>query len=134
LPSVLVDSNILLDVFTEDKVWGRWSQEALRIAANNNRLVINAIVFAEVSVNFDRIEEADEALTQLYEREAIPFDAAFLAGKVFSTYRRRGGPRLSLLPDFLIGAHAAVKGYDLLTRDVARYRSYFPRLCLIAPD
>ena len=134
MPSVLVDSNILLDVFTKDKAWGKWSQGALRIAANNNRLIINAIVFAEVSVNFDRIEEADEALTPLYEREAIPFDAAFLAGKVFSTYRRRGGPRPSLLPDFLIGAHAAVKGYGLLTRDVARYRSYFPKLRLIAPD
>jgi hypothetical protein len=134
MPSVLVDSNILLDVFTKDDVWGRWSSETLRIAADQNRLVINAVVFAEVSVNFDRIEEADEALLAVYEREAIPFEAAFLAGKVFSTYRRRGGARTSLLPDFLIGAHAAVKGYDLLTRDITRYRSYFPRVRLIAPE
>jgi hypothetical protein len=115
-------------------MWQTWSFDALRSAADNNRLVINAIVFAEVSVNFDLIEEADEALTSVYDREAIPFEAAFLAARVFSAYRRRGGVRTSMLPDFLIGAHAAVQGYDLLTRDVARYRSYFPKLRLIAPN
>jgi predicted nucleic acid-binding protein len=133
LPSVLVDSNVILDVFTKDEVWGRRSSEAIRTAADNNRLVINAVVYAEVSVNFDGIEDADEALTPIYERESIPFEAAFLAGKVFSSYRQRGGTRTSLLPDFLIGAHAAVKGYDLLTRDVARFRSYFPKVRLITP-
>jgi predicted nucleic acid-binding protein len=134
LASVLVDSNIILDVFTKDPVWEGWSSKALEGAADAGRLVINAIVFAEISVHFERIEEVDEALSSLYERETIPFEAAFLAGKAFSTYRQRGGSRTSPLSDFFIGAHAAVKGYDLLARDVGHYRSYFPNLRLIAPD
>lgn len=134
MSSVFVDSNVILDILTKDDVWQTWSSDALRNAADNNRLVINAIVFAEVSINFDLVEEANEALASIYDREAIPFDAAFLAGKVFLKYRQRGGTRTSMLPDFLIGAHAAVQGYGLLTRDVARYRSYFPRLRLIAPN
>jgi predicted nucleic acid-binding protein len=134
VPSVFVDSNILLDILTENSTWQDWSRRALGAAADTSRLVINAVVFAEVSVRFSRIEDANAALDTLLERESIPFEAAFLAGKAFRTYRRRGGTRLSLLPDFLIGAHAAVKSYDLLTRDVARYRSYFPTVRLIAPD
>lgn len=133
MPAVLVDSNVILDLFTEDTVWEGWSSAALAEAAETQRLVINAVIFAEISVNFDEIEEIESELGSTFEREAIPFAAAFLAGKAFSTYRRRGGSRASLLPDFLIGAHAAVQGYDLLTRDVARYRNYFPTVRLIAP-
>ncbi|HTT83531.1 MAG TPA: type II toxin-antitoxin system VapC family toxin [Rhizomicrobium sp.] len=132
--SIFVDSNVILDVFTNDPVWEPWSSKAVRMAADRGRLVINAIVFAEISVHFELIEEVDEALSSAYEREAIPFEAAFLAGKAFSRYRRRGGSKTSPLSDFFIGAHAAVKGYELLTRDVAHYKSYFPKLRLIAPD
>ncbi|HEX4160042.1 MAG TPA: type II toxin-antitoxin system VapC family toxin [Rhizomicrobium sp.] len=134
MASVFVDSNIILDVFTKDPAWETWSSKALQTAADVGRLVINAIVFAEISVHFERIEQVDEALSSVYEREAIPFEAAFLAGKAFSTYRRRGGSRTSPLSDFFIGAHAAVRGYTLLTRDVGHYASYFPKLRLIAPD
>jgi predicted nucleic acid-binding protein len=132
--SVLVDSNVILDILTLNPVWREWSDQALRQATNSGHVVINAVIFAEVSVRFSRIEDANAALDGALGREDIPFEAAFLAGKVFRAYRQRGGMRASLLPDFLIGAHAAVKGYDLLTRDVARYRTYFPRLALIAPD
>ena len=97
-------------------------------------LVINPLVYAEVSTCFDRIEDLEAALPQdAFRREALPYDAAFLAGKCFLAYRRRGGTRRSPLPDFYIGAHAAVAGYRLLTRDASRYRTYFPRLELIAP-
>lgn len=132
--TVFIDSNILLDVLTEDPKWFDWSSAALAAAADRNRLVINAVVYAEVSVRFSRIEDLEAALPpQLIEREAIPFEAAFLAGKCFQTYRRRGGARTSPLPDFFIGAHAAVAGYDLMTRDVGRYNTYFPRLTILHP-
>lgn len=132
--SVLVDSNVLLDVATEDPRWGEWSARALERAADETTLVINPIIFAEVSVRFERIEELDEALPRdLYRREALPFEAAFLAGKSFLAYRRRGGHRPVPLPDFYIGAHAAIAGHQLLTRDATRYRTYFPRLTIIAP-
>lgn len=132
--TVFIDSNILLDVLTEDPKWFDWSSAALAAAADRNRLVINAVVYAEVSVRFSRIEDLEAALpAQLIEREAIPFEAAFLAGKCFQTYRRRGGARTSPLPDFFIGAHAAVAGYDLMTRDVGRYKTYFPRLTILYP-
>jgi predicted nucleic acid-binding protein len=131
---VLVDSNVLLDVISNDERWFSWSADALERAADRYRLVVNAVVYAEVSVRFSRIEELDAALPlTMFDREAIPFDAAFLAGKAFLTYRQRGGVKRSPLPDFFIGAHAAVADYTLLTRDVARYRTYFPRLSLIAP-
>lgn len=131
---VLVDSNVLLDLFTRDARWLDWSSDALTQAADNSRLVINAVIFAEISVRFSRIEELDSALTATdFSRESIPFDAAFLAAKAFQTYRLRGGSRHSTLPDFFIGAHAATQGYRLLTRDPRRYRSYFPTVPLIAP-
>lgn len=133
MPSVLVDSNILLDIFTANSPWTAWSLSALSNAANTGRLVINPVIYAEASVRFTRIDDFEDALPAA-EREPIPYDAAFLAGKVYLEYRRRGGTRLSPLPDFFIGAHAAIRGYELLTRDPARYRSYFPRLKLIAPD
>lgn len=132
--TVFVDSNILLDVLTEDPQWFAWSSGALAEAADRHRLVINAVVYAEVSVRFSRIEDLEAALpVQVIEREPIPFEAAFLAGKCFRAYRRRGGVRTSPLPDFFIGAHAAVAGYDLLTRDAGRYRTYFRNVRVIGP-
>ncbi len=132
--AVLVDSNVILDVATEDPRWGRWSAQALARAADESVLVINPIVFAEVSVGFDRVEDLEAALPpNLYRRDPLPYEAAFLAGKSFLAYRRRGGRRAAPLPDFYIGAHAAVADHHLLTRDPSRYRTYFPRLVLIAP-
>jgi predicted nucleic acid-binding protein len=134
MTAILVDSNVILDVFTEDPNWLDWSSTALAEATETTRLVINPIVYAEVSIHFLRIEDLDAALPRdRFVREPIPFGAAFLAGKVFLQYRRGGGPRPSSLPDFFIGAHAAVAGYRLLTRDPARFRSYFPKLSLITP-
>ncbi len=135
MTSVLVDSNVLLDIFTLDKRWFPWSHAALADAGAGARLVVNAVVYAETSVRFSRIEEFEIALpAEKVAREAIPFEAAFLAGKAFEDYRRRGGTRTSTLPDFFIGAHAAVAGYRLLTRDPKRYRGYFPKVSLIAPE
>ncbi len=135
MTAVLVDSNVLLDLMTEDPRWFPWSASALEGAADRIRLVINAIIYAEVSVRYSRIEDLDAARPKaMIEREAIPYEAAFLAGKAFLAYRRRGGPKRSPLPDFFIGAHAAVAGYRLLTRDATRYRYYFPRLPLICPE
>ncbi len=125
MTAVLVDSNILLDVMTEDARWLAWSADAIERAAERYRLVINPVIYAEVSIRYSRIEDLNAALPRtMFEREAIPYEAAFLAGKCFLTYRRRGGTRLSPLPDFFIGAHAAVAGYRLMTRDATRYRSY----------
>ncbi len=131
---VLVDSNVLLDIATDDAVWGDWSSSSLERIADDAVLVINALVYAEVSIGFATIEELEEALpADLYRREDLPYEAAFLAGKCFLEYRRGGGTKRSPLPDFYIGAHAAVAGYRLLTRDATRYRTYFPTLELIAP-
>jgi len=135
VPGVLVDSNVLLDVLTEDPEWFSWSSEALARCADEAEIVINPIVYAEVSVGFDRVEEVESALPQdVFLRRPLPWDAAFLAGKCFQAYRRRGGQKHSPLPDFYIGAHAAVSGLSLLTRDPVRYRTYFPKLRLIAPS
>ena len=131
---VLVDSNVLLDVVTDDPTWGSWSSATLARTADEAILVINALVYAEVSIGFAAIEALEDALpADLYRREDLPYDAAFLAGKAFLTYRQRGGTKRSPLPDFYIGAHAAVARYQLLTRDATRYRTYFPKLELIAP-
>jgi len=133
--AVLVDSNVLLDVASNDPRWFAWSAEALTQAADEATLVINPIIYAEVSVNYARIEEVDAALPPaVYHRAALPWEAAFLAGNCFLRYRRRGGSRRAPLPDFYIGAHAAVSGMSLLTRDAARFRTYFPKLRLIAPE
>ncbi len=130
----LVDSNVLLDVITEDAEWFDWSAAALSAAASRTPLVINPIVYAEVSAGFERIEDVEEALPpSYYRRVPLPWEAAFLAGRCFVRYRRRGGPRRSPMPDFYIGAHAAVDGLTLLTRDPKRYRAYFPGLRLLAP-
>jgi predicted nucleic acid-binding protein len=132
---VLVDSNVLLDVLEEDPVWYGWSSESLASAAEHSTLAINPIIFAEISIGFNRIEELEDAVpAEVFQRHSVPWEAAFLAGKCFVSYRRAGGDRRSPLPDFFIGAHALVEGMALLTRDVARYRTYFPKLRLIAPD
>jgi predicted nucleic acid-binding protein len=132
--AIFVDSNVLLDVLNEPGEWTQWSAAALAAAANRAPLVINAIVYAEISVGFSTIEALEAALPRnLLHREPISENAAFLAGKAFLAYRRRGGTRTSPLPDFLIGAHAATAGHTLLTRDSNRYRTYFPPLPLIAP-
>jgi predicted nucleic acid-binding protein len=131
---VLVDSNVLLDVLGEDPAWFEWSSQALAETADRSRLAINPVVYAEVSVGFDRIEALDTALPAgVFTRLPLPWPAAFLAGRCFVAYRRAGGERRSPLPDFYIGAHAAVEGLRLLTRDARRYRTYLPRLELIAP-
>lgn len=132
--ATLVDSNVVLDVLTEDAEWLAWSAAALADRANQSALVINPIVYAEVAARFARIEDLEEALpSAYYERRPLPWEAAFLAGQCFVRYRRRGGTRRSPMPDFYIGAHAVIEGLTLLTRDARRYRSYFPKLRLIAP-
>jgi predicted nucleic acid-binding protein len=135
MTAVLVDSNVILDVMTEDARWFSWSAQAIERASDSARLVINPVIYAEVSIRYSQIEELDIALPKsMFDREAIPYEAAFLAGKSFLAYRRRGGTKQSPLPDFFIGAHAAVAGYRLMTRDAARYRTHFPKLSLITPD
>jgi len=135
MTAVMVDSNVLLDLATEDPRWYGWSAAAVENAVDRFRLVINAIIYAEVSAGYSRIEDLDERLPEsVFKREPIPYEAAFLAGQSFLIYRRRGGTKRSPLPDFFIGAHAAVAGYQLLTRDTARYRTYFPKLQLITPN
>lgn len=134
MSSTLVDSNVFIDLFDEDSEWREWADAMLTRSANRGPLVINPIVFAEVSAGFDSLEDVDAALPPAYvRREPLPWEAAFLAGHAFVQYRRRGGLRPAPLPDFYIGAHAAVAGYTLLTRDPARYRHYFPSLKVIAP-
>ncbi|HEX9671618.1 MAG TPA: type II toxin-antitoxin system VapC family toxin [Thermoanaerobaculia bacterium] len=130
--AVLVDSNVLLDIATNDPTWFARSAAALAAAADEAPLVINPLIYAEVSIGFQRIEDVEDALPpRLYRREQLPYEAAFLAGKAFLRYRRRGGTRTAPLPDFYIGAHAAVAGFRLLTRDPRRYRAYFPGVELI---
>jgi predicted nucleic acid-binding protein len=132
--TVLVDSNVLLDIATEDPRWAEWSSNALAEAADKAPLSINPIIYAEVSIRFETIEELELVVpAEVFQREPLPYEAGFLAGKAFMSYRRRGGRRSSPLPDFYIGAHAAVAGFQLLTRDASRYRSYFPTVEVIAP-
>lgn len=131
---VLVDANILIDIATNDADWAEWSADALARTGQGTNLVINPIIYAEVSVAFERIEDLDDLLPEpVFHREDMPWEAAFLAGKAFLTYRRRGGQRTSPLPDFFIGAHAAIRGYSLLSRDRGRFGAYFPELQVIAP-
>jgi predicted nucleic acid-binding protein len=133
--AVLVDSNVLLDIMTEDPQWFSWSADALARAAETMRLVINPIIYAEVSIRYSRIEDLNDALPPTFvEREPLPYQAAFLAGKAFLVYRKHSGVKRSPLPDFFIGAHASIARYSLLTRDAGRYRTYFPKLPLIAPS
>jgi hypothetical protein len=131
---VLVDSNVILDVAYEDPQWRAWSEAAIEQVAEETVLVINPIIYAEVSMGYARVEHVEAVLpVDRFRRETLPYEAAFLAGKSFLAYRRRGGRRTSPLPDFYIGAHAAVRRYRLLSRDATRYRTYFPTVELIAP-
>lgn len=131
---VLVDSNVIIDIAEADPTWREWSEAKLADLADNTVLVINPIIYAEVSVGYGSPDELEAVIgTDAFRREPLPWEAAFLAGRCFQIYRRRGGERRSPLPDFFIGAHAAVMGYRILTRDAARYRSYFPTVQLIAP-
>lgn len=131
---VLVDSNVLLDVATKDPKWATWSASTMERLANETTLLINPLIYAEVSIRFTRIEELEEAIpATMFRREPLPYEAAFLAGKALLRYRKAGGSRTTPLPDFYIGAHAAVAGFRLLTRDATRYRTYFPSVRLIAP-
>jgi predicted nucleic acid-binding protein len=134
MPDAMIDSNVILDVATEDPVWFEWSATRLSELAEDHILVINPIVYAEVSVGYTAIEALDAAVPpERFRREALPWAAAFLAGKCFERYRRAGGRKRSPLPDFYIGAHAALRDMTLLTRDGSRYRTYFPKLRLVAP-
>jgi len=132
-PTTLVDSCVLLDVITADERWADWSAKQIAAAMNSGRVVINPLIYAEISVGYDTVEELDDLLPASdYEREPLPYTAGFAAGKAFVQYRRSGGDKRSPMPDFYIGAHAAVAGYQLLTRDVARYRTYFPAVALFS--
>jgi predicted nucleic acid-binding protein len=130
----LVDTNILLDLVTDNRDWADWSQGQLEAAAVRGPVLINDVVYAEFSVGFRRFEEVEAVLSAAQiEMAALPREALFLAGKAFLRYRAGGGQRSGVLPDFFIGAHAAVLQFPLLTRDVRRYRTYFPTVQLIAP-
>ncbi len=132
--ATLVDSNVLFDFLSEDEEWNDWSGAMLSEAAHRGAVVINPLIYAELGIRYTRIEDLDEALpADYFMRAPLPWEAAFLAGKCYERYRRRGGTRRSPLPDFYIGAHAAVTGMTLLTRDARRYRAYFPKLRIIAP-
>jgi predicted nucleic acid-binding protein len=131
---VLVDSNVLLDVATADPKWAPWSTDALDHVADEAVLLINPLIYAEISIGYERIEDLEQLVpAALFRREPLPYEAAFLAGKAHLRYRKAGGTRGTPMSDFYIGAHAAVAGYRLLTRDAARYRTYFPSVRLIAP-
>ena len=133
-PATLIDSCVLLDVITADEHWAGWSAARIAAAIDEGRAVINPIIYAEVSVGYETVEELDELLQAAdYEREPLPYLAGFAAGKAFLRYRRGGGQKRSPMPDFYIGAHAAIAGYRLLTRDISRYRTYFPTIDIIAP-
>ena len=132
---LLVDSNVILDVIEDDPAWVKWSQTQLDAASLRGPLLINPVIYAELSIAYRRIEELEDLLSQAgFRVEPIPREALFLAGKVFVQYRKKGGAKSGVLPDFFIGAHAAVAGIPLLTRDLRRYRTYFPKLDLICPQ
>ena len=130
----LVDTNVLLDLVTDDTTWAEWSIRQLDAAALKGRLIINDVIYAELSVRFATIEALDSVVDEArLTMEPIPRSALFLAGKAFQRYRTAGGRRTGVLPDFFIGAHAAVAGHTLLTRDAQRYRAYFPTIDLVTP-
>jgi predicted nucleic acid-binding protein len=131
----LVDSNVVLDLVTDDPLWADWSASALSRVADASTLAINPLIFAEISTRFGTIAELEQVVpAEEFVRLALPYEAAFLAGRAFLAYKRRGGRRSAPLADFYIGAHAAVAGLRLLTRDASRYRTYFPKVDLIAPS
>jgi len=130
----MIDSSVLLDVVTRDPNWFEWSSEALGSAADDSELCINPLIYAETSIRFDSPKSFDDLFPEsMLKREPLPYTAAFLAGRAHIAYKRRGGSRISPLPDFFIRAHAAVSGHRILTRDPRRFRRYFPSVELIAP-
>ena len=134
MPDILVDANVILDIFLDDPVWGDWSADVLNRYGKTHTLVINPIIYTEVSVGFARIEELDQAISAAgFVIREIPKEALFLAGKVYLSYRRNHGTKTSPLPDFLIGAQAAVLGWDLITRDLSRYQTYFHTVTCLSP-
>jgi predicted nucleic acid-binding protein len=131
----LIDSCALLDVLTNDATWGEWSAQAITAAETEGELVINPLIYAEVSAGYAQVEQVEAALpAAIFRREPLPYEAGFLAAKAFVAYRKRGGAKTAPVPDFYIGAHAAVARYRVITRDAARFRTYFPSLELIAPN
>ena len=135
MSDTLVDSNVIIDILDDDPAWGEWSGNHVRLARRSGAAVINPLIYAEVAGSYAVQSEADRAISSsVYRREPLPWEAAFAAGRIFRTYRRHGGPKRSLRPDFYIGAHADVRGYVLLTRDPRRYRKYFPALEIVALD
>ncbi|MEO8248450.1 MAG: type II toxin-antitoxin system VapC family toxin [Burkholderiales bacterium] len=133
-PVFLIDSNVLLDIANQDEKWHEWSETQLLVCGRKGRLAINPIIYAEVSCHYDDAAELEAAFPKrLYAHHELPFEAALLAGKAFMQYRAAGGARRSPQPDFYIGAHALAMGYTLVSRDRARYRTYFPKLKLITP-
>jgi predicted nucleic acid-binding protein len=132
---ILVDSNIILDIYLDDPNWAEWSESKLEEFSSITKLFINSVIYSEVSVGFKRIEELESALTRSgFQMLEIPKEALFLAGKAFLKYRENRGTKRSPLPDFYIGAQAAIFDMDLITRDVTRYRTYFPTVRLISPE
>jgi predicted nucleic acid-binding protein len=130
----LVDSNVILDVITDDPILGRWSSETLVAYRHKYEIAINPVIYAEVSIRFSTAEELEEILPiNFFKRLPIPYEAAFLAGKCYMKYKERGGLKTNVLPDFLIGAHAVASNMILITRDVSRYSDYFPNLELVTP-
>jgi predicted nucleic acid-binding protein len=130
----LIDTNVLLDIATADAHWMAWSQQQVRSAAGRGAVYINPIIYAELAPAFASAEEVDRWLDPgLFQRAPLPYEAAWLAAQAFLKYRNGGGVRNSPLPDFYIGAHAAIQGLTLVTRDPARYRTYFPSVVLVAP-
>lgn len=133
--ATLVDTNVLIDIAARDPVWLKWSRSQLESARGRGSVIINQVIFAEFSIRYETLDQVESVLPEdEFRREGLPFEAAFAAARAFAVYRRRGGNRERVLPDFLIGAHAAIRGYPILTRDPAPYRTYFPDVDLITPD
>lgn len=131
---ILIDSCVLLDLFTDDPNWAEWSESILEKCSLTNTLYINSIVYTEISMGFEKIEELESAIEVLHLKVLeMPREALFLTGKVFLQYRKNKGTKTSPLPDFFIGAHASVSEFDLITRDVSKYKTYFPQVALIHP-
>lgn len=134
MSGLLVDSNVILDIFSDDPIWADWSEATLNRYGMTHDLYINPIIYTELSIGFERIEELEKAIEKAgFQMLELPKEALFLAGKVFLQYKRNKGNKASPLPDFYIGAHAAILNMDLVTRDLARYRTYFPTVNLISP-
>lgn len=135
MTDTLVDTNIIFDLAGPDPLWGEWSAQALAAAGDDGALIVNQVIYAELAARYQTREQLDDALRRAgFKRENLPWDAAYMAGVAFLSYRRKGGPRPLPLPDFFIGAHAAARGYRLLTRDRGHYAAYFPTLQLLSPE